>query len=109
MRYLSGGKNAGSHYVTKQLFYAFGFYGSMLQPELRAAFYRVLSRVSGESAVEVSMNGHTYYGFRDLATNAGALYLLADPSTGEAVGELLGPNQVELWTAAVATTDGVRP
>ncbi len=102
----AGTKNGGDHYVTKEVFQAFGTYGALLTPSLRAAYYRVLGQVDHESAVQLSLNGHTYYGLRDIATDASDFYLLCDPATGQAVGELWGPDLIDLWHFAVVDRQG---
>lgn len=105
----AGVKLGGAHYVTKELFRSLIQYGPILKPDLRAAYYKVLARTPGETAVTVQLNGHTYYGFRDLAPSVGDFYLLCDPATGLAVGELYDMTLIELWTVAVVDADGEVP
>jgi hypothetical protein len=105
----AGVKLGGEHYVTKELFWSLNQYGAILKPDLRAAYYQVLGITPGETAVTVQLDGHTYYGFRDLAANGGNFYLLCDPATGLAVGELYDTTLIELWTVAVVDAEGDAP
>jgi hypothetical protein len=102
----AGVKLGGEHYVSKQLFSALNQYGPLLKPAVRAAFYQVLDLIPGESAVTVTLDGHTYYGFRDMTTSVGDFYLLCDPETGQAVGEAYGTNLIEFWHVAVVDDEG---
>src|SRR4029079_7457135 len=105
----SGVKLGGAHYVTKELFGSLLQVGPILKPDLRAAYYKVLGQTPGETAVTVQLNGHTYYGFRDLAPAVGDFYLLCDPATGLAVGEVYDTTLIELWTVAVVDAEGDMP
>jgi hypothetical protein len=81
-------------------------YGPLLSQGLRAAYCNVLGRVTGESAVRVTLNGRSLYGIKDLASQMIDVYLLCDPSTGQAVGELDGADEVDLWHYAVVQATG---
>jgi hypothetical protein len=105
----AGVKLGGEHYVTKELFRAALQYQTILKPDLRAAYYKMLGITPGETAVTVQLDGHTYYGFRDLAPAVGDFYLLCDPATGLAVGELYDTTLIELWTVAVVDAEGAAP
>jgi hypothetical protein len=105
----AGVKLGGERYVTKELFGALRQYGPIMKPDLRAAYYKVPGLVAGETAVTIQLNGHTYYGFRDMAAPVGNFYLLCDPATGLAVGEVYDTTLIELWTVAVVDADGDMP
>jgi hypothetical protein len=102
----AGVKLGADRYVVKEVTRALRAYGPLLSPNLRAAYYGVLGLVPGASAVRVTLNGQTLYGIRDIASQVVAEYLLCDPSTGQAVGELTGPDEVELWHYAVVRASG---
>jgi hypothetical protein len=101
----AGTKLGGVHYVTKELSEAFQTYGAILPTAQRAAFFQVYLRVPGETARQISIGGHLYYGFRDLAVpDRYAFDLLADPVSGQVVGERYGSTLVELWHCAVVNS-----
>lgn len=101
-------KNGGDRYVSKEIIQVFRAYGPMLPPGLRAALFRVLGMVQGEEVRQVTVDGHTYYGFMDTSSARPefAGYLLCDPATGQAVGIRYRTGDIELWHfAAVDSVD----
>jgi hypothetical protein len=102
-------KNGGTHYVTKEVFELFRFYGPLIPPTLRAALFRVLGMANGETVNQITVDGRTYDGFRDISASPDvAGYLLCDPATGQAVGERYQDGGIELWHyAVVASTDEI--
>ena len=102
----AGVKLGGARYVTKEVFYALRTYGPLLPPATRAAFFRVLTHVSGETAAEFQVAGGTYLGFHDIAGSGADL--LVDPTTGQVVGERYGTDQLDLCRYAVVGALGQR-
>jgi hypothetical protein len=92
------------------------YYGPLLSPKVRSAWFRMLSRIDGLTANQYTVGGKTYLAVGDRDSNPGPTpapdrelttgKALLDPATGQVVGELYPGQLVELWSYAVVDHSG---